>query len=87
MFISRVTVCLFVCLFDPHHLVFRFVTDVTPHAEYAALYSLANKEGVHAVILCLAVAGNTYPVSRKTDYPHPDNFSAGSVSCFHYQVN
>ena len=45
-----------------------------------------NKEGVRAVMVCLAVAGNTYPVSRKTDYPHADNFSPGSVSCFHYQV-
>ena len=61
-------------------------TDVTPHAEYATTYSPANKDGVRAVMLCLAVAGNTYPVSRKSDYQHPANFSAGSVSCFHYQV-
>ena len=63
-----------------------FVTDVTPHAEYAAYYSPINKEGVRAVMLCLSVAGNTYPVSRKTDYPHATNFSPDSVSCFHYQV-
>ena len=66
--------------------MFGFVTDVTPHAEYASYYSPPNKEGVRAVIVCLAVAGNTYPVSRKTDYPQPDNFIPGSVSRFHYQV-
>ena len=68
--------------------MFGFVTDVTPHAEYAADHSdlRTNKQGLRAVIVCLAVAGNTYPVSRKTDYPQPDNFIPGSVSRFHYQV-
>ena len=61
--------------------------DVTPHAEYACTYASANKDGERAIMLCLVVAGNTYPVSRKTDYAQPESFKMGSVSCFHYQVS
>ena len=59
--------------------------DVTPHAGYAATYSTPNNAGERVVMLCLTVTGNTYPISRKTDYPHPDKFVGGSISCFHYQ--
>ena len=59
--------------------------DVTPQAEYAASYSPPNNTGERVVLLCLTVVGNTYPISRKTDYAHPDKFVGGSVSCFHYQ--
>ena len=39
---------------------------MTPHAEYTCTYASANKDGERAIMLCLVVAGNTYPVSRKT---------------------
>ena len=55
-------------------------------AGYAANYALPDpKTGDRVVLLCLVLAGNTYPVSRRTDYRYPDNFQGGSVSCFHYQ--
>lgn len=57
----------------------------TPHAAYAATYCVPDKDGVKTVLLCVCHVGNTYPISRRTDYPHPDKFQGGSVSCFHFQ--
>ena len=31
----------------------------------------------------MVLVGNTYPISRKTDYEFPDKFVPGSVSKFH----
>ena len=36
------------------------------------------------VLLCMVLLGNTYPITRKTDYPYPDIMAKDSVSTFHY---
>jgi actin-related protein 3 len=61
---------------------------VTPHAEYAAgQYSAMNEpnaSGEHVALLCLVSIGNAYPISRTTDYVQKDDYSALSVSKYHY---
>ena len=57
----------------------------TPHAEYACTYCSPNTAGDRTVLLQLVLTGNTYPISRQTDYEHPDKIIGGSVSCFHFQ--
>ena len=52
--------------------------------EYAATYASPNKLGEYVMVLCMVVARNVYPISRKEDYAHPDKYQAGSVSRFHY---
>lgn len=61
---------------------------LTPHSEYAAKYSRLGNRNEHkeyVMLLCMIVVANTYPISRKTDYPHSNEKIPGSVSVFHYE--
>lgn len=64
---------------------------LTPFSSYAATYSRpmsseskTEDQGLHALVLCMVVLCNTYPISRKSDYPFPNIFDHGSYSHFHY---
>ena len=57
----------------------------TCYVEYAATYASLGKTGEHAMVLCMVVARNVYPISRHEDYAYPNKYQPGSVSRFHYQ--
>jgi len=61
---------------------------LTSYYEYALKYSTfsnPNSKQEFTVLLCLAVVGLTYPVSRKTDYAFPDDLgNSWDISNFHY---
>lgn len=65
---------------------------VTHQAGYAARYASGelssgyiepNSLGQWSVVLFVCVTGNTYPVTRKTDYENPDDYHDTSVGRFH----
>jgi len=60
---------------------------LTPNSNYAAVFSTsgkqANKNGQFTLLLCYAVVGLTYPISRATDYDNPNLYSKWSISKYH----
>merc|ERR1712098_951500 len=45
---------------------------------------MGNADGEYVVVMCQAGVGNTYPVSRATDYDMPEHLGRNPVSHFHY---
>lgn len=67
---------------------------LTRQASYAASYASGdlaegpnptNEHGQWVVMLCIIVTGNTYPITRRTDYDDPDNYEEESICRFHHQ--